>query len=111
MASLSDIPFRVQTLAGQIKQADADTAESQVRRDRARQTLEREEATLAKNLVRAAELRKELEGLADEAQAHIRALGLPGSVREEADPLSPGESAVVNTVDALLNGATHVAET
>lgn len=103
--SLSEIPLLVQTLSGQIKQADADAAESQIQRDRAKAQFEREEATLARHLERGADLRRQLEALADQAQSHIRALGLPGALTGEGVILSsPSGSVFADFADAPDSG-------
>lgn len=77
MVSLSDLGLRTQTLNGQIKQADADIAESELLVRRAEQALERERETLKRNQGRAETLRTERNELADSVHAKIRTLGEP----------------------------------
>lgn len=75
--SLSDLHIRAGTLAGQIKQADADVAESKVMLDRAEKALAREQAALAKHEERAAALRAKRTDLQLEANELLARIGEP----------------------------------
>lgn len=81
--SLSDLHIRAGELAGKIKQADADVAESTLMVQRARDKLTLEESALEKHIARAAELRERRGDLQREAQELLACIGEPAGVSGE----------------------------
>lgn len=109
--SLSDLTIRVQTLSGQIKQADADVAEGMLRVERARKALEAEERVYDRAIACARELRAERDTIADKARDVILAAGEPVLVEPSEAPLeAPLEvlTPVRNVVFA--NGTDHATQ-
>jgi hypothetical protein len=95
--SLSDLHLRAGTLAGQIKQADADVAESVIQLDRAKKAVEREERALEKHTASAAQLRLARSALQAEAIALIGRIGEPMPVaagEEVSTSAGEGDQAV-----------------
>lgn len=81
--SLSDLHIRAGELAGKIKQADADVAESTLMVQRARDKLTLEESALEKHIARAAELREKRGDLQREAQELLARIGEPACASGE----------------------------
>lgn len=85
MSTLADLPLRAQTLAGQIKQADADVVECDTLKLRAEKSLQIACEAYDKAVERAASLRTERDELRAEAD---RLLGMVG---EPTAPVAGGE--------------------
>jgi hypothetical protein len=75
--NLADTPMRAQTLAGQIKQADADTREAERVVEEAQRKLDLAINTRNGCVARAIDLRNERDALAESAQKLIKACGEP----------------------------------
>lgn len=98
MNTLNDLPMRAQTLAGQIKQADADVLESDGVVTRARKALESAEQIKDKNVARALGLRAERDAMRDDAVRLLSAVGEPALVAGEGVSKSADTESVASSV-------------